>query len=135
MHKSTISVEYYISQRAEVETKLKMNFQVTSNSQARKLADSGNIRSELYNEVSDIIPRSCFTEFMEAKRKKHKRECVESVPTLLECAESFKDCCGPELQPQLFPDTFSNSLFFTEDQIKLVYEKTIGHSNCNEWKK
>ena len=99
MHKSTISVEYYISQRAEVETKLKMNFQVTSNSQARKLADSGNIRSELYNEVSDIIPRSCFTEFMETERKKHKRKRVESVPTSLECAESFKDCCDTELEP------------------------------------
>ena len=79
--------------------KLKMNFQVTSNSQAKKLADSANIRSELYNEVSDIIPRSCFTEFMETERKKHKRKRVESVPTSLECAESFKDCCDTELQP------------------------------------
>ena len=112
--------------------KLKMNFQVTSNSQAKKLADSANVRSELYNEVSDTIPRSCFTEFMEAKTKKHKRECVESVLTLLECAESFKDCCDPELQSQLLPDTFANSLFLTKDQIKLVYEKTIGQSNCNE---
>ena len=115
--------------------KLKMNFQVTSNSQAKKLADSANIRSELYNGVSDIIPHSYFTEFMEAKRKKHKRECVESVPTLLECAENFKDSCDPELQPQLLPDTFTNSLFFIEDQVKLVYEKTIGQFNYKEWKR
>ena len=27
------------------------------------------------------------------------------------------------------------TLFFTEDQIKLVYEKAIGQSNCKEWKR
>ena len=115
--------------------KSKINFQVTSNTQARKLADSANVRSKLYNEVSDIIPRSCFNEFMEAKKKKHKKECVKSVPTLLECAKSLKDCCNAELQHQLLPDTFVISLFFTGDQIKLVNEKTIGQSNCKEWKR
>ena len=57
---------------------------------------------------------------MEFKKIKNKRECVKSVPTLLEQAESFKDCCDPEGQPQLLPDTFYNSLFFAEDQIKSV---------------
>ena len=77
-----------------------MNFQVASGSHVKKHADNASIRAELYNEVSYIIPCSCFTEFMKAMRKKRKRECVESVPTLLEFAESFKGC-DPELQPQL----------------------------------
>ena len=37
---------------------------------------------------------------MEAMRRKHKRECVKSVPTLLKFAESFKDCYS-ELQALL----------------------------------
>lgn len=72
---------------------------------------------------------------MEAKRKNYKTECMESVPTLLERAEGFEDCCDPEIQLQLIPDTFTNSLFFTENQIKLVNKKTIGQSNCNKWKR
>ena len=66
----------------------------------------------------------CLSLYLSAcKRKKHESECVESVPTLLECAESFQDCWDPALQPQLLPETFINSLFFTEDQVKLVYGK------------
>ena len=72
---------------------------------------------------------------MEAKRKNYKTECMESVPTLLGHAEGFEDCCDPEIQLRLIPDTFTNSLFFTENQIKLVNKKTIGQSNCNEWKR
>ena len=79
--------------------KLKMNFQATSNSQAKKLTESASIRAELCDEVSDIVPRSPLTEFMEAKWK--KREFMESVSTLQECIESFNVCCDLELQLQL----------------------------------
>ena len=47
-----------------------MNFQVASNSPAKKLTDSASIRAEYCDEVSDIVPRSLFTEFMKAKWKK-----------------------------------------------------------------
>ena len=54
--------------------KLKINFQVTSNSQAKKLTDSTIIRAELYDEGLDIVPRSFFTEFMKTKWKKQKKK-------------------------------------------------------------
>lgn len=50
--------------------KLKMNFQATSDSQAKKLTDSASVRAELCDEVSDIVQRSPLTEFMDAKWKK-----------------------------------------------------------------
>ena len=79
--------------------KLKMNFQATSNSQAKKLTDSASARAEICDEVSDIVPRSPLTKFMDAKWK--KREFMESVSTLQECIESLNVCCDLEIQFQL----------------------------------
>lgn len=60
---------------------------------------------------------------------------VDSLPKLLDCTESFKNCCDSELWQQLLPDTFTESFFFTGNQITIVYQIVVGHSNCNEWKK
>ena len=50
---------------------------------------------------------------------------MESVSTLQECIESLNVCCDLEIQFQLWLDTFSDYLLFTEGQIKRFYEKTI----------
>lgn len=60
---------------------------------------------------------------------------MESVSILQECVESFNVCCDLELQLQLWLDTFSDTLFFTEGQIKFVYEQTIEQFNCKERKR
>ena len=67
--------------------------------------------------------------------KNKKKELMESVSILQECVESFNVCCDLELQLQLWLDTFSDTLFFTEGQIKFVYEQTTEQFDCNERKR
>ena len=50
---------------------------------------------------------------------------MESVSTLQERIESLNVSCDLEIQFQLWLDTFSDYLLFTEGQIKRFYEKTI----------
>ena len=50
-------------------------------------------------------------------------DCVESVLTFLECAENFQYCCDPEPQPQLLPNTFTNSLFLLKITLTLFMIK------------
>ena len=47
----------------------KMNCQVASNMQAKRFADSASMIAEFCSNVSFIISRSCFTEFMKGNQK------------------------------------------------------------------
>ena len=91
------------------------------------------IRNEFYEDVVGIIPNSCYAELM-AGKEKYQNPSLQKVPTIIECAESFVSSCDSELDVTQLSDVFVESLYFTHDQIKLVYELTKLQSNSNEWK-
>ena len=126
------SAQTSIEKRKE-KTNKKLNFQVMSDSQSKNLLNTEQIRVELYNEIVDIVPNSCFVELMEARKKRVTNETFEKVPTLLEFAESFKESCSPELNVEDLSDMFADSLFYSDDQIKVVYNSTISQANSQEW--
>ena len=123
------------SEERKRKAQCRINFQVMFDSQAKKILNSDDIRADFFNDVSNIIPRSCFTEFMEARKKKIKIQNSETVPSLVDCAKSFKDSCDPELDIEFLHDAFTDSLIFNEIQIKTVYDMTKTQSKCSEWTK
>ena len=118
-----------VEERKEI-MKKKLNFQVMSDSQVLQLTKSESIRAELYEEVKDIIPKSCFVEFMEAKRKSFNPPKVVAVPNLVELADNF--LTGIE-DPNI--DDFLAYIKLDEIQIKEIYAATTTQSESDIWKK
>ena len=107
-------------------------FLTMSNSQFIHLSDKKKVRSELFEAIADIVPKSYFVELM-AGQKVRVEKLQINVPTLTEFAESFIDGCDPELDVSSLTEIFADSISLTAQQINSIYEQTIDQSKSTSW--
>ena len=107
-------------------------FLTISNSQFSHLSDKKKVRSELFEAIADIVPKSCFVELM-AGRKVRVEKSQINVPTLNEFAESFIDGCDPELDVSSLTEIFADSVSLTAQHINSIYEQTTDQSKSTFW--
>ena len=94
----------------------RLTFLTMSNSQFTHLSDKKKVRSELFEAIADIGPKSCFVELMAGQKIRVEKSQI-NVPTLTEFAESFIDGCDPELDVSSLTEIFAESISLTAQQI------------------
>ncbi|XP_047130217.2 uncharacterized protein LOC124810062 [Hydra vulgaris] len=110
----------------------KIKFQVMSDSQKKVLNNGDIVRSELFNEIQNIIPNSCFVELTEQKKKQHIPSVALDIPSLKEFANLFKTNLD---QDEIFfiNDMFADSIYLTDNEIRAIYNATKDQANSTEW--
>ena len=100
-----------------------------SYSQAKDLTNAVAIREEFHHKVKEMIPSSCFCEFMEGEKKRNKKEHFIIVPTLTDCAQTFDN----EHKKDLNIDEFLKVINLSKEQINYVYNVTKTQSKSEIW--
>ena len=124
------AVSTYENRKLKLQSRL--NFKTMSGSQAEKLKDKQSIHEDFFSSAHTIIPKSCFVELMQGK--KNRVTTPTYVPSLNDCAESFKENCSPELNIEDLNDIFTDRLLLSTGQIKEIYKQTTEQFNSDEWK-
>ena len=117
-----IDTLHRLKKKAERRTFLTM-----SNSQFTQLGDKKKVRSELFEALADIVPKSCFVELMDGQKVRVKKSQI-NVQTLTEFAESCIDGCDHDLDISSLTEIFADSVSLTAHQINSIYEQTTDQS-------
>ena len=106
-----------------------------SASQEHYLQQPDKVRSDFYEKIKNIVPRSTFAEFMEKKRLSKKpyknRTCKPSVLKIANDLRNNKENEG--VKTDLLVQKLIASLDFTEGDVTALYKNTVGQSNNSEW--
>nr|XP_047138569.1 uncharacterized protein LOC124814694 [Hydra vulgaris] len=100
------------------------------------LKNKENTRKNLFNEIKDLIPQSCFAEIMIGKKLSSEiNKNTVHVDSIKEAVEKFKK--NPSFSAKeninLVVEKLVSCLHLTDEQIKYIYEKTILQSQSRDW--
>ena len=124
------------SKSALIETaNKKRKFSTMSASQEHYLQQPDKVRSDFYEKIKNIVPRSTFAEFMQKKRLPKKPEENKTCkPSVLKIANDLRNNKENEgVKTDLLVQKLIASLDFTEEDVTALYKNTVGQSNNSEW--
>ena len=120
------------SEEQKEKTMRKLNYQVMSASQHSKLQKTDEARNDIYSLVKDSVPKSCFVELMEAKRKSVLVKPVCNIKSLPEHAQNLLKVYNTQLESHDLVNKLCLSIQLSAEEIKILEEATTSqaYSTC-----